>query len=131
LGVTENRESTTDDRRPTTDDRSFDTARGRRPTTDRDLSPFVLRPSSIELHIDELILHGFAPIDRAPIAAAIERELGRLLAERGAPPGWAQGADLARLDGGSFDVAPGAGADAVGAQVARAIYNGMGAQRTP
>src|SRR5262249_30175456 len=98
----------------------------RRTATAAAPSSSVLRPSSIELHVDELILHGFAPHDRAIIAAAVERELGRILAERGAPPRWAQGADVARLDGGSFSMAPGAGADAVGAQVARAIYGAGG-----
>ena len=80
---------------------------------------------NIDLHIDELIVHGFPTTDRAQIAAAVERELARLLAERGVPSGWAQGADVAQLDSGSFQVVQGAPADAVGAQVAQAIYGGL------
>lgn len=80
----------------------------------------------IELQINLLVLHGFAPADRAAIAAAVERELGRMIAAGGAAHGWAQGRDVASVDGGAFEVAPGAGAEAVGAQVARAIVGGIG-----
>jgi hypothetical protein len=78
---------------------------------------------NIDLHIEELILHGFAAPDRARIAAAVERELGRMLAERGAPQSWAQHPNSALLNGGSFTVAPGATPDAIGVQVAQAIYS--------
>jgi hypothetical protein len=80
---------------------------------------------SIDLHIDELALHGFEPADRELIAAAVERALLRLLTERGLPPRLAQGG-VAQIDGGSFEVAPGSGAEAIGAQVAQAIYGGLG-----
>lgn len=82
-------------------------------------------PQAIELHIEELVLHGFDPADRAGLAAAVEQALGRLLAARGLPPGVAQTGALARLDGGSFTVAPGANAETMGAQVAQAIYGGL------
>lgn len=78
----------------------------------------------IHLHIDELVLDGFPPISRRGIAAATEAELARLLAEGGAPTGLQAGA-VARLDGGSFDLAPQAGPEAIGAQVAQAVYRGM------
>ena len=85
-------------------------------------------PARIELHIEELVLHGFAPGDRASIGAAVQAELVRLLAEHGAPAGWGRGADAAaeRLDGGEFALAPGARADSIGAQVARAVYGSLG-----
>ena len=47
---------------------------------------------NIELHIEELVLHGFEPGDRHRIGEAIERELARLFAEQGTPPSLAQGA---------------------------------------
>jgi hypothetical protein len=78
---------------------------------------------NIDLHIEELVLHGFAPEDRYRIGAAVERELARLLAERGVPPGLAAGAEIAGLDGGAFQVAPGARPEAIGAQVAQAVYD--------
>ncbi len=79
----------------------------------------------IDLHIEELVLEGFRAADRHRIGAAVERELARLLTERGLPPGLAQGADLARLDGGGFEAKPGARPEAVGAQVAGAVYGGL------
>lgn len=80
---------------------------------------------NIDLHIEELILEDFRPSDRHRIGAAVERELARLLAERGLPSGLAQGADLPRLDGGSFEAKPGARPEAVGRQVAGAVYGGL------
>jgi hypothetical protein len=80
---------------------------------------------NIELHIEELVLHGFAPGDRHRIVEAAQFELQRLLAERGAPQLFDGSIDLARIDAGSFDLKPGANAEGVGAQVARAIYGGM------
>ncbi len=88
---------------------------------------------SIELHIEELVLHGFAPGDRYRIGDAMERELARLFVERGTPPSLAQGREVARLDGGTvarldggtFEVKPGSGAEAIGVRVARAVYGGL------
>ncbi|MBD0326005.1 MAG: hypothetical protein ICV68_06225, partial [Pyrinomonadaceae bacterium] len=42
---------------------------------------------NIELHIEELILHGFERRDRYAIADAFERELSRLLSEQFAEQG--------------------------------------------
>jgi len=79
----------------------------------------------IDLHIEELVLEGFHPADRRRLGAAVERELARLLTERGLPPGLARGADLPRLDGGSFPAPPGARPEAVGRQVAAAVFGGL------
>lgn len=84
-----------------------------------------MRPANIELHVEELVLHGFDPRDRHRIGQTAEQELGRLFAERGAP--LARSGELADLDGGSFEVRPGSGAEAIGVQVARAVYGGLGA----
>ena len=81
---------------------------------------------AVELRIEELVLHGFAPGDRDLIGGAVERELARLFAERGVPPALLRGGELAGLDGGSFTTAPGAAAEAIGAQVAWAVYGGLG-----
>ena len=83
------------------------------------------RRSAIDLHIEELVLHGFNPGDRYRIGAAVEAGLARLFAERGVSPSLARGGELATLDGGSFDVAPGASPEGVGGQVARALYGGL------
>ena len=80
---------------------------------------------NVELHIDELILHGLAPADRLVIGAAVEHALTQLLAERGVPPVLRQNGAVAQCDGGSFTVTATDGLEALGAQVARAIYEGF------
>jgi hypothetical protein len=84
-----------------------------------------VKPSDVELYIEELVLHGFAPGDRYRIAEAVEGELARLLVERGVPLPLAQKGELVQVDGGSFDVAPCSSAEAVGGQVARMLYGGL------
>ena len=83
------------------------------------------RRHAVDLHIEELVLDGFNPGDRYRIGAAVEAELARLFAERGKAPSLARGGEMSSLDGGSFDVAPGAGPEGVGGQVAQAVYGGL------
>jgi hypothetical protein len=47
-----------------------------------------LRPREIQVHIEELVLHGFDPRSRWSVADALESQLRGLLAERGLPPDW-------------------------------------------
>ena len=77
---------------------------------------------SIDLTIEHLVLHGFAPADRARIGAAVERELARLVGERGLPAAWRDGAE--RLQGGSFAPTPGERPEVAGARIAAAVYGG-------
>ena len=81
-----------------------------------------MKPKNIELNIDELVLHGFSPGDRYSIGEAVERELTRLLADRGVPQSLERGGEIANMDGGAFEVAQGSRAQVVGAQVAKAVY---------
>lgn len=85
--------------------------------------------NAVELHIDELVLHGFAPADRYRIAEALERELTRLL---GAGELAGAGTDVSseRLDGGSFAVAPGMRPAQIGAEAAQAVYRSVLAQNS-
>jgi len=84
-----------------------------------------MRPATIELHIEELVLHNLAPRDRYRIADAVQRELTRLFAAQGAPPSLAHSFDSAQLDVGSFTVSPEARGEAIGVQVAQAVYGGL------
>jgi hypothetical protein len=84
----------------------------------------MTQPQAIELHIEELVLHGFEPGQRRAIAKAVEEALSMLLAERGLPPGWAEGAQIDRLDAGQFDVMHDTQPAGIGAQVAQALYAG-------
>lgn len=84
-----------------------------------------MKPTSVELHIEELVLYGFAPADRYRIGETVERELARLLAEEGVPAALASDLETQRLDAGAFHVAANSRAEAVGAQVAQAVYGGL------
>lgn len=80
---------------------------------------------SVELHIEELVLHGFPRSDRYRIAEAVELELSRLVTRVGLSPSLKQEATVDRVRGGSFQVAPGARAEATGRQIARAVFGGL------
>jgi hypothetical protein len=84
-----------------------------------------MKPANVELHIAELVLHGFAPGDRYRIGETIERELARLFAEQGTSQLLRQRSEIERLDGGAFEVKPGIRAEAIGAQVAQTVYRGL------
>ncbi len=86
-----------------------------------------MKHGDIELHVEEMVLHGFSPADRFRIGQAVEQELARLFTEQGAPPSLARKGEMAGLDGGSFEARPGSGVETIGAQVARAVYGGLGA----
>jgi hypothetical protein len=78
------------------------------------------RNANIDLRIEELILHDLPYDQRHRVAAAIEQELTRLLAERGAPPGFAD--EAPQFDAGTVHVSPNLTAESVGIQVAGSIY---------
>lgn len=84
-----------------------------------------MTPRHVELHIEELVLHGFAPGNRYGIAEAVQRALQQLLTEQGLPPGLQQSSETAQLDGGTFNLMPHGTPDTVGTHVAQAVYRGL------
>ncbi len=84
-----------------------------------------MKKQNIELHIEELVLHGFSPGDRHRIAGAVERELAMLIKEKGAPQDLVNNGGIEKLNGGSFQVGQSSKPEATGAQIARAVYRGM------
>ena len=86
---------------------------------------------NIELHIEELMLDGFAPGDRHRIGEAVQQELARLFGEQGVPPSLAQGGAIARLDGGAFNITPGSQPEAIGNQVSQAVFGGLSGGLNP
>ncbi len=84
---------------------------------------------NIELHIDELVLHGFDHGDGHRVGEAVEKELTRLLTEQGLPV--AESIDIERLDGGSCRFSPVCDARAVGRVVAESIHKGLQATAKP
>jgi hypothetical protein len=84
----------------------------------------------IELHIEELVLHGFASGDHHRVAAAVRLELTRLLATQGATslaadPRALKGLNVERLNAGSISITPGSRPQSTGRAIARAIYHGL------
>ncbi len=80
---------------------------------------------NIELHIEELVLHGFAPGDRYAIGKAVELELTRLFNERGISPSLSKDMHVDHLNSGEFNVAQGVKAETIGTQIAGAIFKGI------
>ena len=75
-----------------------------------------MRPARIDVHVDELVLHGLPPLDPARFQAAFERELAvQLAADR-----------LEAAEGGSVEVGARARAEDVGAAVAGRVAGALG-----
>jgi len=90
------------------------------------LQSAIRSPQTVELHIEELVLRGFAPGDRHRIGEAVERELARLLAQGELPPLLARAGRRERLDAAPIGVRSGASAEAIGAEIARSVFRGFG-----
>jgi hypothetical protein len=79
----------------------------------------------IDLHIEELVLHGFAPEDRYRIGEAVRDELMRLLESGGLPEVREANSEVTRAAGEEIYVRPGTLPAEVGGAVARAVYGGL------
>lgn len=83
------------------------------------------RRSSIHLHIEELVLDGFAPGDRHRIGETVEIELRRLLEVRHPAATFRQSSETDHVDAGEFKVSSGATAQTIGGHVAASVYRGL------
>jgi hypothetical protein len=77
---------------------------------------------NIELHIEELVLHGFSPLQRHTIADALGSELAARLADRGVAA--KEEISIDRLDAGT--VALPRGPAATGRAIGEAIHSTVG-----
>lgn len=59
---------------------------------------------TIEINIDELVLHGFQPGDKKQISEALEIALMHVFAQRNVSPAFNQSADIHFLNAGSFGI---------------------------
>jgi hypothetical protein len=75
----------------------------------------------VVFHIDRLVLGGVRHSDRRVIADAMQRELGRLMADSEVLHSWRVRGDEARVDAGRVGIASGAPAREIGVRVARGI----------
>jgi hypothetical protein len=76
-----------------------------------------------EIEIEHLVLEGVRPADARVIGAALERELARLVRERGAPGEWIVASGDVPV---SIDTRAGESPAALGARLAGAIYGRLG-----
>jgi hypothetical protein len=79
------------------------------------------------LHIDEVVLHGFAPSDRVRIGIAVETELTRLFTQQGVRA--VASSQMPALDGGSFRVDASRKPEIIGRQVAKQIHQAVSRAR--
>jgi hypothetical protein len=83
---------------------------------------------NVNLHIERLILDGLpvSSLQGPAVRAALERELGRALAQSALPAQWSAGGAVPRLPAQQFNLAPGARPDAIGRHIARSLHRGIG-----
>jgi hypothetical protein len=83
---------------------------------------------TITVHIDRLILDGvsIAPQEREVLQAAVEAELGRLLARGGVSPMLQATGALPRVAGGAMTWSATHTPAQRGRQIAQAVYQGLG-----
>ena len=79
-------------------------------------------PPSVDLHIEELVLDGFAPSDRYAIGDSLARELAWLLGEEGIPISLRSENATDEISGASFHLLPNATPPAIGQQIAHAVH---------
>lgn len=84
-----------------------------------------MKPQNIELHIEELVLHGFKFEDRAAIGEAVQRELTRLFTEGGLQSTLHREHQVSHLVGGTFNIKQGSNPATIGTQIAQQVYGGM------
>ncbi len=85
------------------------------------------RPN-IQIYIDRLILDGISVphVQRPILQAAVEAELGRLLAEGGVGEEWRSGGAVSSLSTPAIQLSADASPTQWGHQIAYAVYRGIG-----
>jgi len=83
---------------------------------------------NINVHIERLILDGLPvePQQHAQVRTAVETELARLLVAGGVNSGLLTGGALPSLRAGAIQLTSETGAKHLGAQIAGAVYGGIG-----
>jgi hypothetical protein len=82
---------------------------------------------NVNLHIERLVLDGIdiEPAHRPVLQAALEAELGRLLAQGGVGASLAGGGAVPALRAGGFTMSGTRNSRQLGRQIARAVYGGL------
>lgn len=77
---------------------------------------------SVEIHIEELVLHGFRPGNLHRIGDALQQELAHLLEACAFSPHVQKGFALDHVDAGTVRMNAGENAEVIGGKIARALY---------
>lgn len=87
---------------------------------------------NVTLHIERLIVDEalLQRGQRAGLQAAVQAELGRLLAAGEFPATWSNGSATPHLRGGDIQVGQAANVAALGGQIAQSLYGAMGGEAT-
>ncbi len=82
----------------------------------------------VTLHIERLVLDGInvEPAQRSHLQAAVEAELGRLLAEGGVGADLAGGGAVPSVKAEGFQIGGEGNPVQLGRQIARSVYGGIG-----
>ncbi len=83
----------------------------------------VMNNQTVEVFIDELVLHGFSPRDRYQISADVEMELSRLFNEKGLPSSFYSGGHISILQGDTFNLSKQNKEVSTGSQIAGSVYS--------
>lgn len=81
--------------------------------------------ANIELHINELVLHGFPRSERHRIGEAVRQELLRQFSEQGIPDSLSVQGNIKRLNAGTIQMGQGSKPERTGKQVAQAVYGSV------
>jgi hypothetical protein len=80
----------------------------------------------IELHIEQLVLHGFDGRNAAHIEAAVQQQIMELLQDKGLPPSFAKSTEIRVLNAsGLLSLSPQTPATAIGSNIANLIFKGL------
>ncbi|HTN47547.1 MAG TPA: hypothetical protein VL098_14445 [Flavipsychrobacter sp.] len=80
---------------------------------------------TIELYIDQIVLHGMEGRNRFEIGNAIEEELSRLLSQGNLPATFRSGGGIDILNGSSFQYNNSSRSNLVGEHIAGSIFQTM------
>lgn len=86
----------------------------------------MVKNQSVEINIEELVLHGFSRAHANKIGETLRSELAKLILEKGIPEGISEGGNINSVNGGNFQVSQNTHARTIGTQIAHSIYGGIG-----
>jgi len=81
--------------------------------------------SSMEIHIDELVLEGFEAHDQEGISDGLRQALTRLFMEKGLPRTLTQNSRYPGILAGDFNLAPGTKPHSIGEAIATTVFSGF------